>query len=92
MLIPDPKTPHQSEPARTGRGGERRAAGHVAGIERLSVERLAGLAALILALLAIMAAVERLAADRTAAIGSGAAQARRGARHAAGIERLALRG
>jgi hypothetical protein len=65
---------------------------NLSGSGMLAVERLAGLAALILALLAIMAAVEGLAADRTAGISSGAAQARRGARHAAGIERLALRG
>jgi len=52
MLILDPKTPHRSAPARTGRRGARRAARHVAGIERLLVERLAGIAGLISTLMA----------------------------------------
>jgi hypothetical protein len=45
---------------------------------------------LILAPLATVAAFEGLAAERTTGIGPGTA--RRGARHVAGIKRLALRG
>jgi hypothetical protein len=40
MLIPDPKTPHRSAPARTGRG--RHVEKHAGGIQRLAGERLAG--------------------------------------------------
>jgi hypothetical protein len=70
MLIPGPKTPHRSAPAKTVRGTARRGARHVGAS---SGSRWSSSPGLILAPLATVAAVDGVGADRAAGIGPGAA-------------------
>jgi len=82
MLIPDPKTPHRSEPTRTGRGGARRGARRRHPAPRVGAP--AGLAGLDAGAARRRGGIKGVAADRTTGIGGGAA-----ARHLEGLTAIA---
>jgi hypothetical protein len=89
MLILDPKPPLRSRRPGQDAAGHVEGRRHVARIERLAAERLAGLARLDPGAARHRAGIERLAADHPTGIGPGAA-AIHVEWHVAGTKRLAV--